>query len=164
MKVLCVAEKPSIAKSISQVLSSGNGFQSLPGKDKYCRNFTFQYRLPPNHGLGPGIAPGGGFIDLVITSVKGHLLSSDFTDQYREWKSCRPSDLFTAPIQTFVHKDNADVARNLKKEVEDADLLMIWTDCDREGEHIGAEVVKICRQKRARIKIKRARFSAIIAR
>jgi len=40
---------------------------------------------------------------------------------------------------------------------------MIWTDCDREGENIGAEIVKICRQAKPNIVVKRARFSAIIA-
>lgn len=40
---------------------------------------------------------------------------------------------------------------------------MIWTDCDREGENIGAEIVKICRKAKPNIVVKRARFSAIIA-
>lgn len=40
---------------------------------------------------------------------------------------------------------------------------MIWTDCDREGEHIGSEVAQICRKANPRIVVKRARFSAIIA-
>lgn len=40
---------------------------------------------------------------------------------------------------------------------------MIWTDCDREGEHIGSEIVKVCREGNPRIIVKRARFSAIIA-
>jgi DNA topoisomerase-3 len=48
-------------------------------------------------------------------------------------------------------------------EARRADLLMIWTDCDREGEHIGSEVVMACRKANARIIVKRARFSAIIA-
>jgi DNA topoisomerase-3 len=44
-------------------------------------------------------------------------------------------------------------------EARRADLLMIWT----EGEHIGSEVVMACRKANARIAVKRARFSAIIA-
>lgn len=39
---------------------------------------------------------------------------------------------------------------------------MIWTDCDREGEHIGSEIVGVVTQVNSRIKISRARFSAII--
>ena len=40
---------------------------------------------------------------------------------------------------------------------------MIWTDCDREGEHIGMEIVNVCRKVKPNIRVKRARFSAIIA-
>jgi len=43
------------------------------------------------------------------------------------------------------------------------DMLMIWTDCDREGEHIGTEIVNVCRKTNRNIVVKRARFSAIIA-
>ena len=42
-------------------------------------------------------------------------------------------------------------------------MLVIWTDCDREGEAIGAEIVAICRKANPTIQVKRARFSAIIA-
>lgn len=41
-------------------------------------------------------------------------------------------------------------------------MLMIWTDCDREGEHIGAEIASVCRRVKGNIVVKRARFSAII--
>lgn len=40
---------------------------------------------------------------------------------------------------------------------------MIWTDCDREGENIGSEIVEVCRQVRPQIEVKRAKFSSIIA-
>jgi len=42
-------------------------------------------------------------------------------------------------------------------------MLMIWTDCDREGEHIGSEIASVCRRAKRNIIVKRARFSAIIA-
>ena len=41
---------------------------------------------------------------------------------------------------------------------------MIWTDCDREGEHIGYEIMNVCKRANPRIEILRARFSAIIPR
>jgi DNA topoisomerase-3 len=159
MKILCVAEKPSIAKSISQILSSGNGLSNRPGKDKYCRNYEFQYRMPPGGLAGAG----GDWVDMTVTSVKGHLMGSDFPESYRKWAACSPSELFTAPIETSVSQDCRQVAQNLKDEARRADLLMIWTDCDREGEHIGTEIVKVCRQVNPRVKVKRAKFSAIIA-
>lgn len=33
-----------------------------------------------------------------MTSVIGHLTSLDFDQQYRQWKSCRPVQLFDAPV------------------------------------------------------------------
>jgi DNA topoisomerase-3 len=48
-------------------------------------------------------------------------------------------------------------------EARKATHLVIWTDCDREGEHIGSEVAEVCRKANPRIIVKRARFSAIIA-
>lgn len=51
---------------------------------------------------------------------------------------------------------------NLLREAATADLLIIWTDCDREGEHIGSEVAAVCRRAKPGIRVKRARFSAII--
>ena len=40
-------------------------------------------------------------------------------------------------------------------------MLVIWTDCDREGEHIGSEIVEICRDSNSRLDIYRARYSAV---
>jgi DNA topoisomerase-3 len=40
-------------------------------------------------------------------------------------------------------------------------MLIIWTDCDREGEHIGSEIVDICRASNARLDVYRARYSAV---
>ncbi|RSH92151.1 DNA topoisomerase [Saitozyma podzolica] len=156
MKVLCVAEKPSIAKSITEILSGGH-WQTRNSQHPYIRNYDFSYNLPPP--LGP---PRGG-ADFTVTAVLGHLTSSDFDDDHRKWGSCEPFALFDAQIITFVDSKLKKVERNLMDEARRADLLMIWTDCDREGEHIGSEVVMACRKANARIAVKRARFSAIIA-
>lgn len=69
MKVLCVAEKPSIAKSISGILGGGH-VDSRAGQHKFCRNFDFPYRLPPPLG------PQNGDSAFTVTSVLGHLTSS----------------------------------------------------------------------------------------
>jgi DNA topoisomerase III len=37
--------------------------------------------------------------------------------------------------------------------------LFIWTDCDREGEHIGSEIERAARKGNAQIQVKRARFN-----
>ncbi|ORY31011.1 DNA topoisomerase [Naematelia encephala] len=154
MRVLCVAEKPSIAKSITQILSGGR-WDSRESGHKYIRNYDFPYRLPPPLG-------GNGDADFTVTAVLGHLTSQDFNDDYRKWHSCDPFALFEAPLVTFINKDLKKVETNLQREARNSDLLMIWTDCDREGEHIGSEVAAVCRKSNRNLRVKRARFSAII--
>ncbi|TYJ52401.1 hypothetical protein B9479_006976, partial [Cryptococcus floricola] len=170
MRVLCVAEKPSIAKSITQILSNGHWNTRNSGHD-YIRNYDFPYRLPPPLGQGRDV-------DMTVTAVLGHLTSNDFDEDHRKWGSCDAFTLFEAPIITYVDqvplpppssstpppwRKLKSVERNLRNEARTADMVMVWTDCDREGEHIGAEVVEACKKGNPRIVVKRARFSAIIA-
>nr|XP_031860656.1 uncharacterized protein CI109_003987 [Kwoniella shandongensis]KAA5527728.1 hypothetical protein CI109_003987 [Kwoniella shandongensis] len=155
MKVLCVAEKPSIAKSITEILSGGR-WNTRDGRHQYIRNYDFDYNLPPPLGNGRGA-------DFTVTAVLGHLTSSDFDDDHRKWSSCDPFALFDAQVLTYVDTKLKKVEQNLQAEARHADLLMIWTDCDREGEHIGSEVVAACRKVNRNLVVKRARFSAIIA-
>ncbi|GAA5913674.1 DNA topoisomerase 3 [Sporobolomyces salmoneus] len=151
---LCVAEKPSIAKSITQILSGGN-FQTRDARHPpWIKNYNFSYRM----GNGPG------FTNFVVTAVAGHLTSNDFDDAYRGWQTCDPVDLFDARVKTFVtqDRDHKGIEQNLTTEARKATHLMIWTDCDREGEFIGSVVAEVCRKANPRIVVKRARFSAII--
>lgn len=99
-----------------------------------------------------------------VTAVAGHVMEHDFEAQYRAWNSCEPFALFDAPIEEKVSSNSKDIEQNLMQQARGADELMIWTDCDREGEHIGSEIKKICRKANPRIRVTRARFSAIIAR
>ncbi|KAF8134539.1 DNA topoisomerase [Boletus edulis] len=147
MRVLCVAEKPSIARSISQILSGGR-VETRATQSRFIKNFDFDYPQTNSH--------------FTVTSVAGHLLAHDFPDAYRQWHSCDPLSLFDAPIHTIVPKDNKAIERNLMNEARNAHTLMIWTDCDREGENIGWEIVTVCRKAKPNILVKRARFSAII--
>ncbi|KZT57049.1 prokaryotic type I DNA topoisomerase [Calocera cornea HHB12733] len=147
MRVLCVAEKPSIARAITQILSGGDSTRR-DTSSRFTKNYDFHYN--------PLRA------EFTVTSVAGHMTEADFHGDYRRWESCDPADLFDAPILIAVRKDAEPIARNLEREARGKDMLMIWTDCDREGEHIGSEVVNACRKSNARIQVKRARFNAII--
>ncbi|BGP08533.1 DNA topoisomerase [Rhodotorula toruloides] len=153
-KWLCVAEKPSVAKSIAQILSGGQFTTRTARKPQWIKNYSFSYRQGHQ----------GAHSDFTVTSVAGHLTSSDFDDQYRKWHSCDPRDLFDAGIRTFVTQDadHKGIESNLLAEARNATHLMIWTDCDREGEYIGSVVAEVCRKAKPNIVVKRARFSAII--
>lgn len=66
-------------------------------------------------------------------------------------------------VVDVVQQDKGAIAQNLRSKARACQELVIWTDCDREGENIGAEVKIVCREGNPRITVRRARFSAIIA-
>lgn len=57
-----------------------------------------------------------------------------------------------------------DIKRTLEEEARRCQWLVLWLDCDREGENIAFEVVQVCTAANSRLTIKRARFSALIDR
>ena len=44
----------------------------------------------------------GTIASMSITSVLGHLMGLEFDESYQKWQSCRPEDLFHAPIKKEV--------------------------------------------------------------
>lgn len=38
-----------------------------------------------------------------ITSVLGHIMGLEFDESYQKWSSCRPEELFNAPIKKEVN-------------------------------------------------------------
>ncbi|ETN36211.1 uncharacterized protein HMPREF1541_08488 [Cyphellophora europaea CBS 101466] len=147
-KILCVAEKPAIAKAVAQHLAGGQLSNHSIAGNRYVRNyeFTFNFRQWGN-------------CSVVMTSVLGHLTSLEFDPQFKGWKSCQPSALFEAATHTEVDTDKQAIARNIQNQARYARTLFIWTDCDREGEHIGTEVANEARKGNPSIVIKRAKFS-----
>lgn len=82
MKILCVAEKPSIAKAVSQILAGGRldvGGTTI----NYIKNYKFTSRFPE-----------WGECEVVFTSVAGHLMEAEFDAQWRKWNQCAPITLF----------------------------------------------------------------------
>jgi DNA topoisomerase-3 len=82
MKILCVAEKPSIAKAVSQILAGGRCDVSNT-QNRFTKNYKFTARFPD-----------WGQCDVVFTSVAGHLVSQDFDEQWSKWMLCPPVALF----------------------------------------------------------------------
>ncbi|CAI7665452.1 unnamed protein product [Penicillium bialowiezense] len=148
-KILCVAEKPAIARAVATHLSGGS-FQTHPIRgNPYVKNYEFEFNF------------GGawGNCAVTVTSVVGHLTGLDFDRQYKGWQSCPPGSLFEAPVQEAVDKDKLPIAENIRNQAKYAKALFIWTDCDREGEHIGSEVRNQAKAGNSRIEVKRAKFS-----
>ncbi|KAI7367617.1 DNA topoisomerase III [Hortaea werneckii] len=153
-RILCVAEKPSIARAISNHLGGGNATTRSIQHNVYVKNYDFNYNF---QAWGP--------CQVTVTSVSGHLLSNDFASQYRKWTSCEPSELFEARIETYVDDSHKPIAENIKRQARNAHKLFIWTDCDREGENIGTEIRQVAQQANQRFNdpsnTVRARFSNV---
>ena len=79
----------------------------------------------------------------------------------RDWNSFALEDLFHAPVTKIVPESSKQLAENIKQQVLRADVLFIWTDCDREGEAIGGDLADFCRAIKPSIPVWRARFSAM---
>jgi len=96
-----------------------------------------------------------------MTSVSGHLLNYDFPSQYSKWNACDPKTLFSAPIIQECSDTGKKIKSTIQREIRQCSVLIIWTDCDREGENIGFEIIKVCREVKPNIRILRAHFSEI---
>ncbi|EPY50273.1 DNA topoisomerase III [Schizosaccharomyces cryophilus OY26] len=148
MRVLCVAEKNSIAKSVASILGGGQ-VKRRDTKSKYIKNYDFTFDF-------------GGYIgtaQVTMTSVSGHLTEASFPSEYNSWSSVPQDILFDARIVTSVSKNANVLADNIKKEARNATYLYIWTDCDREGEHIGMEITNVAKISNPRIHVIRADFN-----
>ncbi|GMM36066.1 DNA topoisomerase 3 [Saccharomycopsis crataegensis] len=151
MKILCVAEKPSIAKSVAGILGGGR-FSVRSSCVKYIKNYDFSFNFGGSLGQ----------CEVTMTSVLGNFRNNIFPDEYN-WGRCEPMQLFTAPLKKgYENKTSQSVAKNIATESQDADRLMIWTDCDREGESIGHQIFEVASESNRRITLEntlRAQFS-----
>ncbi|KIW31309.1 uncharacterized protein PV07_02966 [Cladophialophora immunda] len=147
-KILCVAEKPAIAKAVAQHLAGGRVTTRPVNGNQYVKNYEFDFHFQQ-----------WGNCSVTMTSVLGHLTGLDFDPKYKNWKSCPPSQLFEAETKITIDRDKQSIAENIQRQARFARILFIWTDCDREGEHIGGEVRDQAKKGNPAIVVKRAKFS-----
>ncbi|KAK2195965.1 bifunctional TOPRIM domain/DNA topoisomerase [Babesia duncani] len=129
-RVLNVAEKPSVARGIADILSGG---RKRMDQSQAVMNpvYTFTADLP-----------GSPRSQVFFTSVRGFAF-------------------IVASIITSVTSESKDIEGNLLSYARKCEWLILWLDCDREGEAIAFEVVNICKRANPRIRISRAIFSAV---
>eukprot|EP00578_Thalassiosira_sp_NH16_P016585 CAMPEP_0181110076 /NCGR_PEP_ID=MMETSP1071-20121207/18522_1 /TAXON_ID=35127 /ORGANISM="Thalassiosira sp., Strain NH16" /LENGTH=416 /DNA_ID=CAMNT_0023193825 /DNA_START=185 /DNA_END=1435 /DNA_ORIENTATION=- len=112
----------------------------------------------------PNNAPGDPHT-MITTSVRGHLASQDFGPAYG-WSRCPPVALFEAPINTEYKEDMQPLEGMLRDLSRRASALILWLDCDREGEAISDEVRAVCLKGNPRLgtqnRIYRAKFSTVL--
>jgi DNA topoisomerase-3 len=129
--VFHVAEKPSIAQAIAKGLAKGEIIhmkKSLP---------VHEFTNPPFPK-----APDARSCKHKVSSVAGHVFSVDFPQSYQNWDSTDPAELFTAPIMRKPCKGS--IVKHLQDEAKGANFIVLWMDCDREGENINFEVLDCC--------------------
>ncbi|VDL75585.1 unnamed protein product [Nippostrongylus brasiliensis] len=95
---------------------------------------------------------------LLVTSVSGHLMEQCFGPEMKNWMTVPIGSLFDAPVYTVVPESMNNIARTLIEQSKKCDVLVIWTDCDREGESIGAEIAKVCLESNRRMDVYRAKL------
>jgi DNA topoisomerase III len=147
--VLVVAEKPSIAGAVTTALCT-RGAPRVRGGGMPVHEFDGEFRRLP--------------VLYRVTSVRGHVFSTDFPSEYQSWDAVDPVELFRAPV---VKNDNAPgVPQHLARAARGAKFLVLFLDCDREGENICFEVIQCVQRSLARSRpdeqtIFRAKFSAV---
>lgn len=100
-----------------------------------------------------------------FSSVCGHVSGLDFVGKYNSWDRCDPIDLFSCPVEKKEATPKLKMPHFLASEAKGCDYLVLWLDCDKEGENICFEVMDAVsssiRNVRSPSVTYRARFSAI---
>jgi len=114
-RILCVAEKPSIAKAVAGHLGGGS-FQTVRSNledahstlnvlhtddtwqrpvngAQYTKNYDFTFNFGPPWGT----------CNVTMTSVLGHLTEVDFGPEFKDWRYPPPYKLFDGRVHVKVH-------------------------------------------------------------
>ena len=151
--VLMVAEKPSLAQSIAKFLSNGK-MTSRKGLNGACSVHEY-------NGVFHGTT-----VKFKMTSVCGHVMALDFHHKYNDWDAVAPVELFQATTLKKEANPKLNMVKFLQHEGKGVDIVVLWLDCDKEGENICFEVLDCVEpvMNRARSNqqtVFRAKFSAI---
>ncbi|KAH8362529.1 hypothetical protein KR084_012608 [Drosophila pseudotakahashii] len=127
--VLMVAEKPSLAASLAGILSNGRcAAKRGTGNGCSTHEWTGNFR---NEGS----------VHFRMTSVCGHVMSLDFISKYNSWDKVDPVELFGCPTEKKETNPKQHMRTFLAHEARGCDYLVLWLDCDKEGENICFEVM-----------------------
>ena len=148
LTVLMVAEKPSLALAIATHLCGGVEVHTRSNGATPVHEFPGRFR--------------GRACRFRVTAVKGHVYSLDFLPEFQSWEDCEPAELFDAG--TLKSPTSGAVAGHVQREARGCSHLVLWLDCDREGENICFEVMHLAVPSLSSAggrQVWRARFSAV---
>ena len=146
LRILAVAEKPSIARILSSSLSK-NKYTVLQSP-KPIPTLSFPYSFQ------------GQAAQVTVTSVSGSIKDFSIEAKYSFW-SLHTLPLLFSEASIREKAVNKEINLNLTRLSRENDLLFLWLDCDREGESIAHDVREICLEGNPRMAVFRARFSAL---
>ncbi|CAD7964936.1 unnamed protein product [Amoebophrya sp. A120] len=135
-QVLMVAEKPSIAEALANALAEN--------KSKITKSKRTSPVSPilEFEGYFPFIKKGQEKVWIKITSAAGHVYKREFTKEYLDRRQHPPIVLFDATTEHLEANGKARMPAHFKQEAKDCSYLVLWLDCDREGENICFEVMR----------------------
>ncbi|XP_063228567.1 DNA topoisomerase 3-beta-1 [Bacillus rossius redtenbacheri] len=150
---LMVAEKPSLAASLASILSNGKS-ASRKGLVGNCSVHEWSGTLHNET------------VHFKMTSVCGHVMTLDFIWKYNNWDRVDPVELFSCPTEKKEAVPKLKMPAFLAQEAKGCDYLVLWLDCDKEGENICYEVINAVQNTMKRSVqnpdvVFRAHFSAI---
>ena len=150
VNVLMIAEKPSIARLIGDVISNGNARIKKNARGKILINFN---------GIFKGIKA-----RYTISAVAGHIYTSDFLKEHNKWNAIDHSELYNVPTIKLEATRQAQMPIGIRKLAKGKDIICLWLDCDKEGENICYEVLYnalLVMNKKNYQQIYRAKFSSL---
>jgi len=150
VNVLMIAEKPSIARSIADALATSKYNSKTAGRGKTIITFDGYF--------------GSAKAKFTVSSVMGHVYTSDFTQEHNQWNKIDALDLYKVPIVKLEANPKTRIPSFINSLANGKDILCLWLDCDKEGENICFEVInntyKFMNKKNYQ-QIYRAKFSSL---
>ena len=137
IEVLMIAEKPSLAKKISEVLGG--------------RALKRYYYDPMTIYTFKGLFKGK-IAFFTVSAIRGHIYQDAFEDNDYQYDDIDVNDLYEERIVKILKRNydhdndhqelrNLNIPKFLRNIAKEKDVLCLWLDCDPEGENICYEVI-----------------------